>query len=135
MFATAAALVLACMPYRPPPPPPPVATIACEGADQVHRNRDGLELRRVINACTTLTCEGGDRVRRTYEGLQVSRQLDACAVTRCEGSELVTRADDGRVMRRRFDIPRCGPVATPIVVRPRPHPTQTDTLRFGLSAR
>jgi hypothetical protein len=131
MLATAAALVLACMPYRPSPPPPPVATITCEGADQVHRSHDGLELRRVANACTTLRCEGSDRVRRTYDGLQVSRQLDACAITRCEGVSLVTRTSDGRVLRRQSDARRCAPVLAPIVSRP---PTP-DTLRFGLTAR
>ena len=134
MFTSLAAVViLSCKPsYHPPMPPPPV-TMACEGSDQVRRNHDGLEVSRVVNACTTVRCEGADQVRRSYSGAQVSRSLDACTVARCEGWDLVVRTRDGQPLNRVSSAQRCIPPSyTPVVVSP---PKQDDALRFGLSYR
>ena len=112
MFTSlAAAVILSCKPYyHPPRPPPPPTTTACEGSDQVQRNHDGLEISRVVNACT---------------------------VARCEGWDLVPRNADGRTVSRVSSAYRCVPAnsLTPIVVRPRPPPPQNDVLRYGLSYR
>jgi hypothetical protein len=125
--ALALTALLACAPaqYRMPPPPPPVAT-ACEGADRVMRNDEGLEVGRVQNACTTVRCEGGDRVRRTYEGVAVWRTANACTIARCEGRDYVVRTTEGMQVSR-WSM-RCMP--------PEPQrPQQSDVLRYGLSYR
>lgn len=97
MFAPfVVAAVLACKPM--PVPPPTVA--ACEGADRVSRNHDGIEVRREVNGCTVATCEGADQVRRTYAGMQVSRATNACTQVRCEGAHQVRRTNDGVVVSR-----------------------------------
>ncbi len=78
-------LILSCvkLPYRPPvppPPPPPVVTvIACEGADQVRRDRSGTELGRWSFApmCTQVRCERHDFVRRDTNGREVERWVSA----------------------------------------------------------
>lgn len=127
--ALTVALLLSCKPAPsfPPMPPPPV-TSACEGADRVTRNHDGLEVARQPMACTTVRCEGTDRVRRTWDGLQVSRVSNACVVARCEGWDWVVRTVDGEPVTRLSR--RCGPPAP----RPTP-PPEVDVLRYGLSYR
>lgn len=125
MLTALTVALLACAPaeFRTPP-----VTTACEGADQVTRNHDGIELRRAQNACTTVRCEGGDRVRRTYEGVQVWRTANACTIARCEGWDYVVRTSDGaqlsRLSMRCAPPPRIEPVSPPI-----------DVLRYGLSYR
>jgi hypothetical protein len=125
----ALAILVSCKPYTPPtnPVPPPV-TSACEGADRVQRNHDGLEVSRQPNACTTVRCEGADRVRRTWEGLQVSRTSNACTIARCVGTDWVVTTHDGVPLSRL--AMRCAP---PMPQRP-PEP-QSDVLRYGLSYR
>ncbi len=89
------AAVLSCRTVSPPP-----TTVACEGADRVSRNHDGLEVRRERNACTTTRCEGADEVRRTSSGLQVKRVVNACTQVRCEAGDVVRRTLDGVVLSR-----------------------------------
>lgn len=135
MFTTlAAAVILSCKPAYHPTMPPPPTTVACEGADQVRRNHDGLEVSRVMNACTTVRCEGSDSVRRTYEGAQVSRAVNACTIARCEGWDFVVRTRAGDTVSRVSSAQRCMPYTVPIVVRP-PPPPQSDVIRYGLSYR
>ncbi|MDP2274082.1 MAG: hypothetical protein Q8N23_36010 [Archangium sp.] len=129
MFTTlAAALILSCKPYQHPERPP--VKVTCEGSDQVRRNHDGIEISRVLNACTTVRCEGADQVRRTYEGFQVSRALNACTVARCEGWDFVVRTHDGQPLSRVSSARRCVPPSAP----PSPQP-QNDALQYGLSYR
>jgi hypothetical protein len=122
-----AAAVLACAPASPyrVPAHPPVST-ACEGADRVTRDDEGLELGRVQNACTTVRCEGADRVRRTFEGVAIWRTSNACTIARCEGRDYVVRTTEGLQVSR-WSM-RCMP--------PEPQrPQQSDVLRYGLSYR
>jgi hypothetical protein len=103
---------------------PPAVRVACEGADQVRRNHDGIEVGRVVDGCTRVSCEGADRVRRTFDGRLVSRQVNACIRTRCEGFDTVRRAYDGSELSRIWQ--GCG----------RPQPTSAvDVPRYGLSYR
>src|SRR3990167_1736383 len=98
LLSIAAAALLSCKPaYHPTMPP---VSVACEGSDQVRRNHDGLEVSRVVNACTTVRCEGSDQVRRTYSGAQVSRSINACTIARCEGWDFVVRTRDGHTLSR-----------------------------------
>ncbi len=128
MFTTlAATLILSCsMPPHHIARPPEKVT--CEGSDQVRRNHDGLEISRVVNACTTVRCEGADQVRRTHEGFQVSRALNACTVARCEGWDFVVRTNDGQALTRVSSARRCVPPSA----QPAP---QNDALQYGLSYR
>lgn len=119
------AAVLSCRMVSPPIVPPPT-TIACEGADRVSRNHDGLEVRREVNACTTTRCEGADQVRRTYAGLQVKRVTNACTVVRCESGDQVRRTLDGVLISRAMSA--CRPPASDT------KPPQT-AITFGLTAR
>lgn len=103
-------LVLSCKrPPHPEPvvhvPHPPVVT-ACEGADRVTRNLNGVELRRMHNACVVASCEGADWVLRDASGEELQRTWSAW---------------------------RCMPRPRP---EPRPQPPpQNDVLKFGLSSR
>lgn len=125
LTALLVAATLTCKPMPFPPAPPPVTT-ACEGADRVQRNHDGIEIDRAVNACTTVRCEGTDQVRRTYSGAQVSRRVNACTVARCEGSDFVVRTYAGQ--RVSVQPWRCAPPP------PRVAPAN-DPLRFGLTYR
>lgn len=68
--------LLTCKPYHPPMPPPPPQTVSCEGADQVRRDLEGVELSRVRFAasCMSVRCEGFDFVSRDSRGLELSRE-------------------------------------------------------------
>jgi hypothetical protein len=126
-MVTALVLMLSTSCARAPMPPPrmPTDTVACEGADQVRRNHDGLEVGRLPGACTRVACEGGDQVRRTFDGVQVSRRVNACTLSRCEGFDVVRRTHDGVELSRLWR--GCG-APEPLVKRDGP-------VRFGLSAR
>lgn len=76
--ALTVAVLLSCKPAPSFPQPPPV-TSACEGADRVTRNHDGLELSRQQLACTVARCEGRDWVVRSTDGVAVTRVPMRCA--------------------------------------------------------
>jgi hypothetical protein len=83
MTSIALALVLSCK--RPNPMPPvdefvsrPAIITACEGADRVTRNLNGVELNRSINSCTVVRCEGWDLVRRDHSGVEFERRVSRC---------------------------------------------------------